>query len=153
MSRLWSLGNKNTVVDKIELSLPTISCEEVDHSYSSYGMVKVFKAAYAHEIGIALFNKLSKQEVEIKKLQQTIDQQEKIVVSLKAEIGDMIRKQTVNEATKYVDFAEAWKAYDNGKRIRSVASECEWLKSTVGSAYHSFSTTEIRGKWVILEDE
>ena len=54
---------------------------------------------------------------------------------------------------EFVDFAEAWKAYDNGKRIRSVASECEWLKSTVGSAYHSFSTTEIRGKWLILEDE
>lgn len=54
---------------------------------------------------------------------------------------------------EYVDFAEAWKAYEDGKRIRSVASECEWLKSTVGSAYHSFSTTEIRGKWLILEDK
>ena len=54
---------------------------------------------------------------------------------------------------EYVDFAEAWKAYDNGKRIRSVASECEWLKSTVGLDYHSFSTTEIRGKWLILEDK
>lgn len=60
----------------------------------------------------------------------------------------------IKPVPEYVDFAEAWKAYEEGKTIQSV------IKSNPFDTYkksedtnRGIFTDEIRGKWLILEDE
>lgn len=61
---------------------------------------------------------------------------------------------------EYVDFAEAWNAYEKGKKILPQ----RWVKDRKDSDYYQKSLTlteldrvftdrDIRGKWLILEDE
>lgn len=56
---------------------------------------------------------------------------------------------------KYVDFAEAWKAYEKGKEIVSVSHNN--IKRRYGTYVNDknvrFLPEEIRGKWLITEDE
>lgn len=56
---------------------------------------------------------------------------------------------------KYVDFAEAWKAYESGKTIKCVHYSQQYKKSwfTCPAKPCTFTENEIRGKWLILEDE
>ena len=58
---------------------------------------------------------------------------------------------------EYVDFAEAWKAYENGKGLRSCTDGHDWIKEAETefgrSNMKSFSRNNIRGKWLILEDK
>ena len=53
---------------------------------------------------------------------------------------------------EYVDFAEAWKAYEQGKRIRSVQSGCTYDKKGEMFTIIIITTVEIRGQWIVLED-
>lgn len=55
-----------------------------------------------------------------------------------------------------VDFAEAWKAYENGNKVESVFSRIKFkinISNKGNRPQHYFSDREIRGKWLILEDE
>ena len=57
---------------------------------------------------------------------------------------------------EYVDFAEAWKAYEEGKTVHSVFSDINYNKHWEGtkpSHIPSILTTEIRGEWIILEQD
>lgn len=51
---------------------------------------------------------------------------------------------------EYVDFAEAWKAYENGKAIQSTSSGEKYQNKQYGAFIR---VDAIRGKWLILEDE
>ena len=52
---------------------------------------------------------------------------------------------------EFVDFAEAWKAYEDGKTIKSIPCDAEyWVTDGIVDA---FTSEQIRGKWLILEDE
>ena len=51
---------------------------------------------------------------------------------------------------EYVDFAEAWKAYESGKAIQSTISGAKYKQNRIGG---QMFITDIRGKWLILEDE
>ena len=60
---------------------------------------------------------------------------------------------------EYVDFAEAWKAYDAGKTIKSEFwGSCDVItknKEPIRDSIYRwcFTPAEIRGKWLILEDK
>ena len=55
--------------------------------------------------------------------------------------------------SEYVDFAEAWKAYEAGKTIKA-KSGCTYTSAdTCGFAKITMIIDDIRGKWLILEDE
>ena len=52
---------------------------------------------------------------------------------------------------EHVDFAEAWKAYEEGKTIKSIPCDAEyWVTDGIVDA---FTSEQIRGKWLILEDK
>ena len=51
--------------------------------------------------------------------------------------------------TEYVDFATAWKAYEEGKTIQSTSSGEKYQNKQCGAFIRIDS---IRGKWLILED-
>lgn len=52
---------------------------------------------------------------------------------------------------EYVDFATAWKAYEAGKTIKSIPCDAEyWVTDGIVDA---FTSEQIRGKWLVLEDE
>ena len=55
---------------------------------------------------------------------------------------------------EYVDFATAWKAHEEGKTIQSVINSkpFDTYKKSEDTNRGIF-TDEIRGKWLILEDE
>ena len=50
---------------------------------------------------------------------------------------------------EYVDFATAWKAYEEGKTIQSTSSGEKYQNKQCGAFIRIDS---IRGKWLILED-
>lgn len=52
---------------------------------------------------------------------------------------------------EYVDFATAWKAYEAGKIIKGESGK-EYQRNE-HEHHWRFSTDDIRGKWIILEDE
>ena len=52
---------------------------------------------------------------------------------------------------EYVDFAEAWNAYEEGKCVKSITGYVYSLKDE--SNIDGLLIKEIRGKWLILEDE
>ena len=57
---------------------------------------------------------------------------------------------------EYVDFAEAWKAYEAGKKIQPEAfvNKKAFIKKNFELNFdNSFKESYIRGKWLILEDE
>lgn len=53
--------------------------------------------------------------------------------------------------SEYVDFATAWKAYEVGKIIKGESGK-EYQRNE-HEHHWRFSTDDIRGKWIILEDE
>ena len=52
---------------------------------------------------------------------------------------------------EYVDFAEAWKAYENGKTIQDMFTHL-YNKKEERCRFVDFDSKSIRGKWLILED-
>ena len=52
---------------------------------------------------------------------------------------------------EYVSFTEAWKAFENGKIVQSTQTGNKKKKSD--NILQKFDEHEIRGKWLILEDE
>ena len=52
---------------------------------------------------------------------------------------------------EYVDFAEAWKAYEKGRVIQ--AAQTGNKKKKLLGLVQMFDEFEIRNKWLILEDE
>jgi hypothetical protein len=50
---------------------------------------------------------------------------------------------------KFVDFAEAWDAYENGKAIRPWAYTHTLKKAE--TRYDTFTSAQIRGKWEVLD--
>ena len=52
---------------------------------------------------------------------------------------------------EYVDFAEAWNAYEKGRVIQ--AAQTGNKKKKLLGLVQMFDEFEIRGKWLILEDE
>lgn len=51
-----------------------------------------------------------------------------------------------------VDFATAWKAYENGKTVQDMFTDL-YNKKEERCRFVNFDSKSIRGKWLILEDE
>ena len=56
---------------------------------------------------------------------------------------------------EYVDFATAWKAYEEWPDRKTIQDEFgkKYKKIQNGCNFNFFGETAIRGKWLILEDE
>lgn len=81
-------NRENSANKDLTLSLPTISC---DFSENTWSGINLYKAAHAHEIGVAMFNRIADQAKEITMLKQQLSEQDKIITSLKAELGTYLR--------------------------------------------------------------
>ena len=55
-------------------------------------------------------------------------------------------------AVMCVDFETAWKAYEFGRKI-SMDGKSYWSKIGEISSLRAFSPSDIRSKWIILEDD
>jgi len=88
----FKLFNREKKYDNIIVQIPTIATDETELGYAGYHW---YKAAYAHEVATALFDKLGNQNTEIGTLKAKITEQDKIITSLKAELGWYLRDKEV----------------------------------------------------------
>ena len=76
-------------------------------------------------------------------------------ISMNADGPAFAHKDGWQIVPEYVDFATAWKAYEEGKNIKSYcATYCHTNKPQKRQmGLQSILISEIRGQWLILEDE
>ena len=76
---------------------------------------------------------------------------DRIGMSVRAFMDEKIPEANYEIVPEYVDFATAWKAYEAGKIIKGESGK-EYQRNE-HEHHWRFSTDDIRGKWIILEDE
>ena len=67
------------------------------------------------------------------------------------QVFNMGCNEFIRKEAEYVDFAEAWKAYEKGRVIQ--AAQTGNKKKKLLGLVQMFDEFEIRNKWLILEDE
>ena len=76
-------------------------------------------------------------------------------ISMDADGPSLAHKDEWEIVPEYVDFAAAWKAYEAWPDRKTIQDEkgTKYKKLQNGCNINFFGDTEIRGKWLILEDE